>query len=193
VALLSNIVGFDDAPFAADYRGQVPLVGAVYASTRFDGVLIGSITRDGDDATDRIASLLLQSRFAEHARAVMLQGVTFGGFNVVDVRALHERLGKPVLVVARKQPDMDAIRNTLCTLFPDGGVRYARLEQLGPMQPMEGVFAQWAGTDQETVAATIRLFAINGLAPEPIRVAHLIAGALPQDIATIQRDPATLA
>ncbi|MDJ0872965.1 MAG: DUF99 family protein, partial [Gammaproteobacteria bacterium] len=43
----SNVVGFDDAPFARDHRGNVRVVGAVFARDRLDGVLVGRVRRDG--------------------------------------------------------------------------------------------------------------------------------------------------
>lgn len=35
-------------------------------------------------------ALIDGSRFTEHIQLIMLQGVAFAGFNVVDVFALHE-------------------------------------------------------------------------------------------------------
>ena len=97
---LSNVVGFDDAPFQRDHRGPVKVVGTVFADRRFDGVLIGQITKDGDDAAEKLADILAGSKFLEHVRLIMLQGIAMGGFNVVDPFYLMDNLGLPVLVVA---------------------------------------------------------------------------------------------
>jgi len=121
----SNLVGFDDAPFDRDHKGKVKLVGTVYAGLRFDGVLIGEVEKDGFDAADRLATLIGGSRFAEHIQLIMLQGIAFAGFNVVDVFALHERLGLPVLVVSRKQPDMAAIQEALLSHIEAGKAKWA--------------------------------------------------------------------
>ena len=43
----ANVIGIDDAPFGCEQRGNVGIVGAVYASTRLDGVLCGAVSRDG--------------------------------------------------------------------------------------------------------------------------------------------------
>lgn len=98
---LSNAVGFDDAPFHRSHRGNVKIVGAVFAGSRMDGVLTGHIRRDGANAAKNIAALIESSRFREHIRLILLQGVALGGFNVVDANFLHHYLGLPVLVVAR--------------------------------------------------------------------------------------------
>lgn len=175
---LSNTVGFDDAPFPRRHRGRVPVVGAVFASTRFDGVLLGSVERDGDDATAVFARLVRHSRFYEHVQVVFLQGITFGGFNVVDVPALSAQLRRPVLVVARRQPNWEKLRQALCEKIAGGAAKWRVLEQLGPMEPVAGVYVQRCGLSLEDARSIIQRTALWGRLPEPLRVAHLIAGAI---------------
>lgn len=174
----SNVVGFDDAPFARDHRGKVKVVGTVYAGLRFDGVLIGEIEKDGFDAADRLSELLAGSRFIEHIQLIMLQGIAFGGFNVVDVFALHEQLGLPVLVVARKLPDMEAIRAALLAHIEQGTAKWRVLERLGEMESLAQVYVQRVGLSIEQAADLMDRFAVHGNIPEPLRSAHMIASAL---------------
>lgn len=175
---LSNVAGFDDAPFPRSHQGRVAVVGTVYADLRFDGVLTGRIEKDGFDAAENIAAMISQSRFAGHVRLILLQGIALGGFNVVDVFGLHERLGLPVMVVARKQPGMAAIQTALLTHIPRGREKWAIIEKLGPMEPMENVYVQRLGLSGPEAAAVLRRFCIHGRIPEPIRTAHLIAAAM---------------
>ncbi|OFV86920.1 MAG: hypothetical protein A3J75_02615 [Acidobacteria bacterium RBG_16_68_9] len=175
---MSNTVGFDDAPFARAHRGQVRIVGAVFADLRFDGVLIGAVEKDGSDATDELVRLVRSSRFAEHVRLVLLQGIAFAGFNVVDVEGVHRRLGLPVLVVARRRPDLEAIEAALRARVPGGTEKWALIRSAGPMESVGGVFVQRAGLSLEQAEAVVSRLAVHGRIPEPLRVAHLIAGAL---------------
>src|SRR5215472_6474695 len=108
-----NVIGFDDGPFAREHRGDVLLVGAVCSRTRLDGVVSGKVRRDGADATRRMVALVAASPFRAHVRAVMLQGIAVGGFNVVDIRGLSQALRLPVLVVTRRPPDLAAVRRAL--------------------------------------------------------------------------------
>jgi endonuclease V-like protein UPF0215 family len=153
-------------------------VATVYADLRFDGVLTGKIEKDGFNAAEKIAAMVGQSRFAQHIRLILLQGIAFGGFNVVDVFDLHDRLGLPVMVVARKQPDLAAIKNALLTHIHRGLEKWAIIEKLGPMEPMENVYIQRVGLSAPEAAALLRRFCIHGRIPEPIRTAHLIATAM---------------
>lgn len=175
----SNVAGFDDAPFDRGHRGKVPVVGTVYAGLRLDGVLLGEVEKDGFDAAEVIADRIETSPFAQHIHLVLIQGIAFAGFNVVDLFALSSRLAMPVLVVARKKPDMDAMRRVLESgSIPHGAAKWALIREAGPMEPLGNVYAQRAGLDEAAAADVIGRFAVNGHIPEPLRTAHLIAGAL---------------
>jgi uncharacterized protein len=174
----SHIVGIDDAPFRREHRGDVLIIGAVFAGDRLDGVLSSRVRRDGVNATERIVAMIGDSRFAAHLQLVMLQGIALAGFNVVDVRRLHERLDLPVLVVARRRPNLDAVRLALHTRVPGGPRRWSIIEALGPMELAAGVYVQRAGISLEHAATVIGATALHGNIPEPLRAAHLIAGGV---------------
>ena len=171
-------MGVDDAPFARAHRGDVPIVGTIFARRRLDGVLVDRVRRDGVNSTARVASMLERSPFDGHVRALLLNGIALAGFNVVDIHALHERLGRPVLVVARKEPDLGAIRRALLRRTPGGLRKWRLIEKAGPMEALEGVWVQRAGLSSAQAAQLLRDSRVQGVLPEPIRVAHLIAGAL---------------
>ena len=175
---LSHVIGFDDAPFPTDYRGKVKVVGAVFADRRFDGIVIGEVERDGFDAAEVLAERILRSKYRSHLQLVMLQGIALAGFNVVDAFELHERVGLPVLIVARHQPDYETIRRVLLAHIPQGEEKWTVIERLGPMEPVEDVYVQRVGLSQGEARAVVRRLALHGHIPEPLRVAHLIAGAL---------------
>jgi endonuclease V-like protein UPF0215 family len=175
---LSNVIGFDDAPFARDHRGDVTLVGAICARTRLDGVVTGKVRRDGRNATARMIELVERSQFGGHLRAVILQGIAVAGFNVIDVRALHHGLQLPVLVVARRRPDLTAMRRALLSRVPGGARKWALIEAAGEMEPLGGLFVQRAGMTRAQAEALLRVTTLHGKLPEPVRLAHLIAGAI---------------
>ena len=177
-APITNVVGFDDGPFLrVGGRRDVLLIGAVCARTRLDGVLSGRVRRDGWNATARMADLLLGSQFAEHARAVLLGGIAVAGFNVVDIHTLADRLRRPVLVVMRRPPRYALIRQALDRLR--GGARRWRLiERAGPPEPVRGVLVQRSGLTLAQADALLAATTLHGKLPEPLRLAHLIAGGV---------------
>ena len=174
----SHVVGFDDAPFPRSHRGDVAVIGAVYAGLRLEGVLRGRVRRDGANAAPVLERLVRESRFAPQLQLVMLQGIALAGFNVVDVRRLAAALGLPVLVVARRPPDMAAVRRALLERVPAGRRKWRLIEDLGTMEPAAGVYVQRVGLEPAQAEAVVREFAVNSTVPEPLRTAHLIASAL---------------
>lgn len=178
----TNVIGFDDSPFARAHRGDVPIVGTVYAGERLDGVLRGKVRRDGQNSTEQLTALVSGSKFREHTRCVLLQGIALAGFNVVDVHGLHEALGVPVLVVSRKKPRMGAVKRALLERVPGGARKWRLIEAAGPMQPCAGVWVQRAGLSLAEAEATVQEHARYGSLPEPLRVAHLLAGAYAEGV-----------
>ena len=175
---LTHLVGFDDAPFERSHRGDVLLVGAVYAGTRLTGVLSGKVRRDGVNATGVIARTVLDSRFWPQLHAVLLQGISVAGFNVVDINLLAQMLERPVLVVSRRRPDMAAIRRALLQHVPGGSRKWKRIEEAGPVESLAGLWIQRAGLSPAQAAQVLRDSCSNGNVPEPLRAAHLIAGGI---------------
>jgi endonuclease V-like protein UPF0215 family len=156
----------------------VPVVGAVFAGLRLEGVLRGRVRRDGANATRALVQLAAGSKFAPQLQLVLLQGIALAGFNVVDVAELHERLALPVLVVARRAPRLDLVRRALLGRVPGGRRKWRLVERLGPMEPAAGVFVQRAGLSLADAERVVRRLAVSGRIPEPLRTAHLVAGAL---------------
>lgn len=176
--LPSHVVGIDDGPFERGARRLVTVVGAVYAGLRLDGVISTAVRRDGNDATRSIAAMVRASRFSPQVQLVMLQGIAVAGFNVIDIAALHAELGVPVLVVARRAPDLAAIEAALRDRVRGGLAKWRRIQAAGPMEPAAGVWIQRAGISREGSERVVERLAVHGRLPEPLRVAHLIAGGL---------------
>ena len=174
----SHVVGFDDAPFDSDHRGDVLVVGVVYAGARLDGVLSCKVRRDGANSTRALVECVLRARFYAQLHAVLLQGIALAGFNVVDLPALRAGLERPVLVVCRKKPDLDAIRRALLGRVRGGSRKWKLIERAGPMEPMGRVYVQRAGLSPADARALLQRLSIHSAVPEPLRTAHLIAAGV---------------
>ena len=174
----SHVVGFDDAPFDRDTRGNVPIIGVVFAGLRLEGVLRGNVRRDGANATRSLIDLVQRSKFYPQLQLVLLQGIAFAGFNVVDLDALYDATDLPVIVVSRRQPRLEKIRGALLTNVRGGRRKWKLIEKAGPMERTGDVYMQRRGIGSSDAAGAIRTLAIHGNIPEPLRAAHLISGAI---------------
>jgi endonuclease V-like protein UPF0215 family len=173
-----RIVGIDDSPLVSK---EVLVVGAVMRGGGWlDGLLSTHIEKDGMDATERLAMMITGSRNYSQIRVVMLNGVTFGGFNVVDIEALHRRTQLPVIVITRRLPDMESIRRALENLS-EPGLRYEAMLKAGAVHEVSTkwrggpVYFQCKGIQKEDAARLIVETAVHSRLPEPVRVAHIIA------------------
>lgn len=173
---LSNVIGFDDAPFARDWKGEVALVGCVCSGPRLDVVVRGHVKRDGTDATDTMAKLVREKSLV-HVRAVLMQGITVAGFNVVDVHRLSRDLDMPVLVVMRKRPRMELFLKAMQAL-PGFEARRALIEAAGAPEPVRDVWVQRVGLTLAEVERVLERTTVHGNIPEPLRLAHIIAGGV---------------
>ena len=175
---ISHVVGFDDAPFERSHRGDVLVVGAVFAGNRLDGVISTKVRRDGANAAQRLIDCLTGSKYFNQLQAILLQGIAFAGFNVVDLQRLHEATGLPVLVVARYRPDLQAIRKALLEQVPGGARKWRLIEAAGPMETMAALYVQRCGITAENAARLLASLQQNSQLPEPLRAAHMIAGGV---------------
>ncbi len=172
------MLGLDDAAFTWD-DATVPVVGVVMRGGRYvEGVARTDVTVDGDDATDRLIELLRASRFAPDLEAVLIDGVAFGGFNVVDVGRVAADAATPVVTVTRGVPDLVAMRRALDAHHADAERRWRLIAGVPTRTvPTEGVplTVGAAGCSLDAAVEIVARTTVRGLVPEPLRLAHLIA------------------
>jgi len=173
-----RIIAFDDGPFEFGKKGKCILVGVIFRGGSFmDGLLKTDIEIDGSDAQEKIIKSVKGTRHKD-IRLIMLDGITFGGFNTVDIKELYKQTGLPVIVVNRKKPDFERFKAALKKL-PHAGQRLQAVESAGPVfwVKLNGkrVCFQCTGLNIKEAEKIIKLATIHSLIPEPLRVAHLIA------------------
>jgi endonuclease V-like protein UPF0215 family len=172
-----RVAGFDDAPFRRVRGATVPLCGVICAGTRFEGMLWGHTRRDGWKSTDAIAAMLLGSKFLPQLHLVLLDGIAFGGFNIVDLPALSERVGLPCAAIMRRPPDLPSVHAALqCLSNPPR--RLALLARAGDIHHRPPFTFQVAGAPPELIEQALPLLTDQGHVPEALRLAHLVGSAV---------------
>lgn len=176
-----RVLAWDDGPFA---RGdaRVPVVGVVMRGAAYvEAVLTTDVAVDGDDATAQLEAAIARSRYRTQISAIFVDGIAFGGFNVVNLERLSAATGVPAVSVTRGGPDLAAMRAALEKAFADGGVRWALIERQRP-RPIatetNPVCIHPVGISFEEATRLVALTTARGLTPEPLRLAHLIATAI---------------
>lgn len=177
-----RILGLDDAPFELRADKKTMIVGAVFRGGSFlDGVMRTEVDVDGRDSTEKIASLVNGCKFKD-LRVLMLDGLGFGGFNLVDIKELYEETKLPVIAVVRRMPDFEAIEKAVMNLRHRDYYLSCMKNAGRPMkiETREGrhIYIQFRGLSFTEAEKIVRLSATRSLIPEPLRVAHLIASGI---------------
>ncbi len=170
-------IGFDDAPFVRHQPEKVPISGIVCAQTRFEGMVWGKIQPDGWDATEVICQLLIGSKFLPQLHLVLLDGIGFGGFNLVDLPTLASRLQLPCVAVMRKLPNLTKMTEALSRL-PEREKRLQLLQKAGKIHHYPPFYFQVCGEKPEIIARALTHLTDRGKVPEALRLAHLIGSAV---------------
>lgn len=170
-------IGFDDAPFVRHQVAKVNISGVVCANTRFEGMVWGEVEADGHDATDTICQLLLGKKFLPQLHLVLLDGIGFGGFNLVDLPLLAQRLQLPCVAVMRKLPNLQKMSQAMSRL-PNYQQRRALLAKAGKIHAHKPFYFQVSGERPEVIARALVQLTDRGKVPEALRLAHLVGSAV---------------
>lgn len=178
------MLGVDDGVFIPHTKGFVPVVGVVFRGGYWlDGVMHTRIRIDGFDATRKITSMIISSPHYKQLRVIMLNGITFAGFNVIDIEELNKKTKLPVIAITREKPNLKEIREALKNL-PKSEERWKIILKAGEPFEMsarnkgEKIYMQAWGLLKEDAEKIVRLTSTRSNIPEALRVAHLIASGI---------------
>ncbi len=176
-----RIIAWDDCAFKfKDKRVQV--IGVIFRGGRFmDGLLSTAITKDGTDATARIAGCINNSRHYDQLSLIMLDGISFGGFNLIDIKSMNKKTGLPVIVAIRRSPNIAEFLGAMKRL-PGYKKREQCVRNAGEVHSYKDIFYQNVGISNEECEQIFKITCTQSNIPEPLRVAHLIASGLSRQI-----------
>jgi endonuclease V-like protein UPF0215 family len=179
-----RVLGVDDGTFVPHTKGFAPMIGVVFRGGFWlDGVMSTKVEVDGFDATDKIASMTINSPHYKQLRVIMLDGVTFAGFNVVDIKRLNAETKLPIIAVTRDRPNLKEIHDALEHL-PESEKRWKAVMNAGEILEVttrnesEKVFIEVSGILEEDAKKIVKLTSTRSSVPEALRVAHLIASGV---------------
>jgi len=179
-----RILGVDDGRFVHVRGKRAEVVGAVFRGGYWlDGVMCTDVEVDGFDSTERIAEMVVNSPHLEQLRVIITDGLTFAGFNVVDIALLFKLTGIPVISLADKKPDVEDVKRAIQNL-PRWEERWRAILNAGEMFEVETkrgsnpIYVQLAGIRREDAEEIVVRSATRSRIPEPLRVAHIIASGV---------------
>jgi endonuclease V-like protein UPF0215 family len=177
-----RVIGIDDGKFIPHTKGEVLVVGVVFrGGFSIDGVMHTRIAIDGLDATEKLTQMINCSPHRRQLRVIMLNGITFAGFNLVDINKLNVGTGLPIIALTRDKPDLDAMHNALKNLaYSDE--RWQIILNAGEIHEVTNkgakLYMGLAGISLSDATTILDLTSVMGGFPEPLRVSHLIASGI---------------
>ena len=179
-----RVLGVDDGKFVPHSKTQVPVVGIVFRGGYWlEGVMSTIIDVDGFNATERISKMITNSPHYKQLRVIMLNGITLGGFNVVDIKALNAQTGLPVIAVTDKRPNMADVKAAIKNLSGNEE-RWTAVLNAGELfsvmtrDDKRKIYVETAGISKFVAEQVLRLTSTRSKIPEPLRVAHLVASGI---------------
>jgi uncharacterized protein len=180
---ISRCIGIDDGPFPPktnDRPRYAPLIGVWVEGPHLQRLKTSWVTVDGLDGTQTALRLLKGS-----ARIpVLLSGVTFGGFNLVNPWKVHQRTKAPTIVVIRSRPNNRAVKRALTRHFSDWSERWDLFRSLGALRKLRTlpgespIFFEKFGCSTHESELLLKSWAFVSRLPEPLRLAGLVARGL---------------
>ena len=167
--------------FKRDYDKSV-LAGVVMRSDWIiDGVAFDEITVGGMDATE-VVLRVFDSMQRDDINVMMLNGCVISWFNIIDIKAVYDRLRIPVICVTYEESE--GLEEHIAKHF-DATERDYRIEaykRLGyrvavKLHTNYEVLIRFLGLEKKEAAAVLKKFTTHGRVPEPLRVAKIAARA----------------
>ena len=176
-----RLLGIDDSPFSFTDK-YVTVVGVVMRGGNYlECVLRNQVSVDGEDATFICIDMIKNTRHRKQLKAMLLDGIALGGFNVINIEEIFSNTGLPVITVTRDKPDFKKIEIALKKKFKDWQNRL-NLMKNGRLYKIKTsynpIFVKYVGLSIEETKEIIKISTIRGVVPEPIRAAHLIASGI---------------
>ncbi len=176
-----RLLGIDDSPFTFTEK-YVTVIGVVMRGGEYlECVLKNQVEVDGSDGTYVCKEMIRNTRHRKQLKAMMLDGITLGGFNVIDIEEIYADTKLPVVTITRDKPDFEKIKKALQKNFDDWKRRFDLIKKgkLHSVKTLHNpIYVKCVGISLEEAKEIIKISTIRGVVPEPIRIAHLIASGI---------------
>ena len=177
-----RVLGVDDGSFKPKQSGRTLLACVLMEGFRVAQVFFEFIEIDGLDATEKLIKVVKEGK--EVVDLIMLSGISFAGFNLIDPVEVWERTSIPVIIATKDRPNNEAVRMALLKHFADYEARWTIFEKIGEVyevksNPKENpIWVEVVGIKIDEASNIIRGLTVFGRLPEPLRTASLIAKGL---------------
>jgi endonuclease V-like protein UPF0215 family len=179
-------IGFDDARFDLKKGSKTTsLIGVICQGVRMVKVVKDQIEIDGKDSTKILINLVQREK--DLVQLIFTHTITFGGFNLIDLKKIYSRTKKPIIAITERNVDLDSVKKALYKKYPKnyenkinkiinaGNLYQTSVDTAGGDRQ---VFFHCIGITPQKVGKVLEKVCIDSKLPESVRMAHLIGRAL---------------
>ncbi|MFX1274699.1 MAG: DUF99 family protein [Promethearchaeota archaeon] len=175
------VMGVDDAMYQGFKALKTQLIGVVCQGVRMVDTIRGEIDVDGNDSTDVLIRLVKQKE--KHVQYIITDTITFGGFNIMDMKRVFQEVKKPIIAIVDREINLDSVKKALIQKFPDsfkdklqlifnaGNLYQTDIKTAGGYSK---VYFHAIGIDIDEVELLLNKVCIDSKQPECTRLAHII-------------------
>jgi len=197
---LYNIIAVEDGYFKFEWKTLNIKAKTVLCILHSKGlypqnVKLKLITVDGMDATEKFLEGLEELNLP-HINLILLGGITFAGFNIIDPIMVHERVNAPIVIVTDVKPSDVNVEKALKSHFKDWNVRLSILRRFRSLTSIVEIrhgniilYVQPLGLDSKEAVGIVKSLIVKGSYPEPLRVAKMIASATSRALINVLAQP----
>jgi endonuclease V-like protein UPF0215 family len=143
-----------------------------------DGFTFAEATVGGMDATQKVIQMY-KALERDDVNVLLLNGCVISWYNVIDLNWVAQELGLPLVCVT--YDDSEGLEKYFKENFPDDWqTRVEVYRQNGPRKPVELntgriVYVRGINVSEDETLRLLKKFTLHGAAPEPLRIARLLA------------------
>ncbi|MFX1294137.1 MAG: DUF99 family protein, partial [Promethearchaeota archaeon] len=178
-----RVIGIDDAPFTPHTKGDVFIFGVITrGNSSIEGIVQTKIEIDGRDGTQKLSKMITKTKHYGQIRVVLLNGITFGGFNIIDIDQLAEMIDRPVISLIEHEPNFDKIKIALKKHYTDWKERWNIFQRIKSIEKInikanaKPIYFHYSSSDLNPTIVKEILEKTTGRShiPESLKLAHLI-------------------
>ena len=148
-----------------------------------DGFVFGSVTIEGDDATDAILKMYEELQRPDISY-VLISGLIISMYNIIDIKKLYSCLKIPIIGISyNESPGIEyALKHHFPNSFESKISLYHKLgkREKITLNTSHNIFVRKEGCTLSDVKHLLNELTMYGSIPEPIRVSQLLAKTLLQ-------------
>jgi len=142
-----------------------------------DGMVYGTATIEGDDATNSIISMH-RSLARDDINCILLDGLVISMYNIINGEQVAGETGLPIIAITFE--DSEGLEDSIKHHFEDWQDKLIQYQKLGRRERVrlktgKNLFIRCWNVKHRQAVAILNSFTLQGSIPEPIRVAKIAA------------------